>query len=378
MSKTMKAKTITVTIDAEPRKVLAWMTQPEILPQWNAALCRSVRNEGGEWIAESPRGPLGLRWVREDRSGLVDLVVQTPDQELVWAMRVLSNGSGAEVVLTIVQPPGLSDSTFHDHTRWAEKAIRELKKLAEAEESKTSSPNVSVAAGMTDTADSKKLFVGNLPFDWTEEKLREHFAVSGQVAAAEVATFGRSGRSRGFGFVEMSTEAETQAAIEQLHGSLAGTRKIVVRVSRPRENRGPAQARAAAESPAASPVVGDEAPSLETDPSASPRPLSRKRAAPPVPRRGHREVRGGMTNRQQNEHRAGVIATGEYEFFPRGQSVPAESESSSAPEPGNRLSEASPYMEDTGDIENRGNRRPHHRPGRPVHRRGPRRSPRPK
>ena len=74
MSKTMKAKTITITIAADPRKVFALVTHPETLPQWNAALCRSVRKEGEEWIAESPRGPLGVRWVREDRSGLVDLI----------------------------------------------------------------------------------------------------------------------------------------------------------------------------------------------------------------------------------------------------------------------------------------------------------------
>lgn len=382
MSKTMKAKTITVTLAAEPQQVFAFLTQPENLPRWNAALCRSVRREGDEWVADSPRGSLSVRWVRDDRSGLVDLVLQVSGAELIWAMRILSNGSGAELIITVVQPQGLSDSLFHDHTRWAEKASRELKKWAESQNSSlqeqeplpsrvlhTDPPPPTGGEGALENG-SKKLFIGNLPFDWTEDKLREHFAVSGQVVTAEVATFGRSGRSRGFGFIEMSTEAETQAAIEQLHGSLAGTRKIVVRISRPRENRGPAETPSGAESSAVSPVSVDEAPSPKT-----PAPRA---AAAPMPRRGRREVRGRFTSRQHREQRAGVIATGEYEFFPRGQAVASEGDASSEPEPGNRLNEASPYMEDTGDIENRGNRRPHHRPGRPIHRRGPRRSPRPK
>ncbi len=88
----------------------------------------------------------------------------------------------------------------------------------------------------------KKLFIGNLAYDWTDDQLRAHFSEQGVVVLAEVARFrGRGGRSRGFGFVEMTTEAEAQTAIEKLHGGLAGGRQIIVRLAKSQESRPPRQ-----------------------------------------------------------------------------------------------------------------------------------------
>ena len=84
----------------------------------------------------------------------------------------------------------------------------------------------------------KKLFIGNLSYDWTDDQLRAHFAEQGTIALAEVARFrGRGGRSRGFGFIEMSTDTEAQTAIEKLHGSTAGGRQIIVRLAKSQEAR---------------------------------------------------------------------------------------------------------------------------------------------
>jgi hypothetical protein len=84
-----------------------------------------------------------------------------------------------------------------------------------------------------------KLFVGSLPFDVTEDQLHEMFKAHGTVASAVLISDRDTGRSRGFGFVEMPTEAEAQAAIQALNGTEVGGRRIAVSVARPMERRGP-------------------------------------------------------------------------------------------------------------------------------------------
>lgn len=86
-----------------------------------------------------------------------------------------------------------------------------------------------------------KLFVGNLPFRTTEDALREHFAQAGAVESVSIIIDKMTGRSRGFGFVEMSTEEDAQRAIDSLHEKEFEGRAIVVNVARPpvaRERRG--------------------------------------------------------------------------------------------------------------------------------------------
>jgi RNA recognition motif-containing protein len=82
-----------------------------------------------------------------------------------------------------------------------------------------------------------KLFIGNLEYTVTSDDLREAFAQAGTVADAVVITDKMSGRSRGFGFVEMSSEEEAKAAIEKLNGSDLKGRKINVNEARPQEER---------------------------------------------------------------------------------------------------------------------------------------------
>jgi cold-inducible RNA-binding protein len=82
-----------------------------------------------------------------------------------------------------------------------------------------------------------KLFVGNLDWSVTGDDLREVFAAVGTVADAVVLMDKMTGRSRGFGFVTMSTEDEAKAAVEKLNGSDLKGRKINVNVARPMEPR---------------------------------------------------------------------------------------------------------------------------------------------
>ena len=84
---------------------------------------------------------------------------------------------------------------------------------------------------------NKKLFVGSLPWSVDDAKLAEIFAQAGTVVSAQVVKDRETGRSRGFGFVEMSTDEEAQAAVQNLNGTDIEGRKIVVNIARPREER---------------------------------------------------------------------------------------------------------------------------------------------
>ena len=82
---------------------------------------------------------------------------------------------------------------------------------------------------------AKNLYVGGLSFDTTDDGLRTFFEQAGTVESASVITDRDSGRSRGFGFVEMTTEAEASKAIEELNGKMLDGRTLTVNEARPRK-----------------------------------------------------------------------------------------------------------------------------------------------
>jgi len=84
-----------------------------------------------------------------------------------------------------------------------------------------------------------KIYVGNLPFDVTEEELQQEFAAFGNVESVNVITDKYSGRSKGFAFVEMPSVSEGQEAITALNGKTLKDRTLTVDTARPRsDNRG--------------------------------------------------------------------------------------------------------------------------------------------
>ena len=83
----------------------------------------------------------------------------------------------------------------------------------------------------------KKLYVGNLSYDTSSDELQQLFAAHGSVTSAEVIIDRSTGRSKGFGFVEMSSDDEAQAAINALNGREQNGRPLTVNEARPREDR---------------------------------------------------------------------------------------------------------------------------------------------
>ena len=84
-----------------------------------------------------------------------------------------------------------------------------------------------------------KLYVGNLPFTATEDSVRALFSAHGTVEKVSLITDRDTGRPRGFGFVEMSSPAEAEAAIQGLNGKNFGGRDLTVNIARPMEARSP-------------------------------------------------------------------------------------------------------------------------------------------
>ncbi|HEX5420609.1 MAG TPA: RNA-binding protein [Gammaproteobacteria bacterium] len=83
----------------------------------------------------------------------------------------------------------------------------------------------------------RKLYVGNLPYSATEESLSAKFAACGKVESAKLITDRDTGQSKGFGFVEMATDSEAQAAIDRLNGQDYDGRPMKVNEAKPQEKR---------------------------------------------------------------------------------------------------------------------------------------------
>lgn len=84
---------------------------------------------------------------------------------------------------------------------------------------------------------AQKLYVGNLPYNANDDSLKELFSQAGTVQSAAVITDRMSGRSKGFGFVEMSSDEEAKTAIDTLNGKELEGRKLTVNEARPKEER---------------------------------------------------------------------------------------------------------------------------------------------
>lgn len=85
----------------------------------------------------------------------------------------------------------------------------------------------------------KKIFVGNLPWKTTDTDLKDMFSQNGEVSKAEIVMDRETGRSRGFGFVEMTNDAEADSAVQAWNGKDMEGRALTVNEARPREERKP-------------------------------------------------------------------------------------------------------------------------------------------
>ncbi|OGP07963.1 MAG: polyketide cyclase [Deltaproteobacteria bacterium RIFCSPLOWO2_12_FULL_43_16] len=129
---TLRSKTLTVSIESPPERVYAFVSNPENLPKWATAFCRSVRRSEGDWIVETPDGPMRIRFVGHNEYGVLDhYVYPRPGLEILNPMRVIPNGSESEIIFTLFQSPTMSDEKFAEDVTLVERDLRALKNVLE-------------------------------------------------------------------------------------------------------------------------------------------------------------------------------------------------------------------------------------------------------
>jgi hypothetical protein len=126
------SRTLSISIDRPPDKVYDFIANPENLPKWAAGLCKSVRKANADWIAETPQGPMKIRFAEKNDFRVLDHYVNpAPGVEVYVPMRVLPNGFGSEVIFTIMRPPDMTDEKFAEDIGLVERDLRILKSVLE-------------------------------------------------------------------------------------------------------------------------------------------------------------------------------------------------------------------------------------------------------
>jgi hypothetical protein len=132
MQTLLPVRHISVSIRSSPEDVYAFASNIENLPRWASGLGGSIRNVGGEWIADGPMGPVKVRIAAPNEFGVLDHDVVLPSGTTVHnPMRVVPNGTGSEVTFTLLRSPEATEEQFDRDAEWVEKDLRTLKDLLE-------------------------------------------------------------------------------------------------------------------------------------------------------------------------------------------------------------------------------------------------------
>ncbi len=129
----LPARTFSVSIRKAWREVYAQIWQPEAFPKWAAGLAETtLRQVDGHWLAEGPDGPIRIRFTPLNEFGVMDHYVDTGEgDEIHVPLRVVQNGNGAEVMLTLFRQPGMDDERFAADIKLVNRDLKALKTLVE-------------------------------------------------------------------------------------------------------------------------------------------------------------------------------------------------------------------------------------------------------
>ena len=132
MAALLKSKTVSVSINCNPKKVYEFVSKPENLPKWAKMFCRSIKKSNGKWIAETPQGPVKVRFTGKNNFGVLDHYVNPgPGVEVFVPMRVVPNASGSEVLFTVYQPGDMSDEKNAEEIGWVKQDLNNVKSIME-------------------------------------------------------------------------------------------------------------------------------------------------------------------------------------------------------------------------------------------------------
>lgn len=133
MTRLYQTRTVSVSIRRDWRDVYDLACEPEGFPRWASGLASSLRREGGEWHADTPEGPAVVTFTERNPFGVLDHRVRLASGvEIDIPLRVIANGEGAEVALTLFRRPDADDAAFARDAEWVARDLAALKALAEA------------------------------------------------------------------------------------------------------------------------------------------------------------------------------------------------------------------------------------------------------
>ena len=129
----LPARTYSVTVNMEWQALYEMIWRPEFFPRWASGLAESdLRQDGDRWLADGPQGPIRIGFTPHNPYGVMDHHVDLDDGVKVYVpLRVVANGSGAEVMLTLFRQPGMDDERFAADIKWVNRDLRSLKNLVE-------------------------------------------------------------------------------------------------------------------------------------------------------------------------------------------------------------------------------------------------------
>ena len=128
----LRSRTLQTSIACPPQQVYDYVFNPAHLPQWAPGLCLFIRPDGDHWLLTTPQGELTFRFTPTNALGVLDHFVGTPAGEIHVPMRVIANGAGSELLLTLFQQPSMSDTDFATDAALVEQDLARLKALLES------------------------------------------------------------------------------------------------------------------------------------------------------------------------------------------------------------------------------------------------------
>ena len=131
----LPARTFSISIDHDWQALYEKIWRPEFFPNWASGLAESGLRQGEDsWLADGPEGPIHIRFTPHNRHGVMDHHVELEDGAQIFVpLRVIENGSGAEVMLTLFRQPNMTDERFAADIRWVNRDLKALKTVVEQE-----------------------------------------------------------------------------------------------------------------------------------------------------------------------------------------------------------------------------------------------------
>jgi hypothetical protein len=133
MATTHPSRNLSVSINRDAKDVYNFVSVPENFRRWASGLGKSLQKVNGEWVAETPEGPVKVRFTESNEFGVLDhWVCPKPRLRIYIPMRVIPNGTGCELIFTLFRLPAMSDEKFAADAEWVMRDLTSLKNLLES------------------------------------------------------------------------------------------------------------------------------------------------------------------------------------------------------------------------------------------------------